>query len=317
MSQVLINESTLQNTANAIRSKTKRETGLADNLNFSLEVLGKYYNYTKSGSGSLWVEIIPELDWPGINMSYFYIEDYSNTAVQYPVGDKVCSMTNSNGAVKIVPFQKAQGKRYYVISKSITSSTRISLYLFPLDENMNPIVYDENIHSNMPHRNLSIEYMLKPQNMSLFYPSDFSSAIGTTTGSSVLKFLSSPIDIGTTYGYSHGNVPGMDLRYYGVNQIQDIKYFQFQPYNYYPFCIIPSWSWTRVDPPTGFEQFGYGYRIFQTQPGSSTPWPYYSGSQALYLKDGRLYGVKNSGYRYYDMNGFSNEKWKLQQILVV
>ena len=44
MSQVLVNESTLQNTANAIRSKTKRELGIASS-NFSLEVLGKYYQF--------------------------------------------------------------------------------------------------------------------------------------------------------------------------------------------------------------------------------------------------------------------------------
>ena len=180
---------------------------------------------------------------------------------------------------------------------------------------MDPIIYDENIHSGMPHRKINSDFMLKPKQSSLLYPSDFSSAIETDTGATILKFLDSPIDIGTTYAYSQGFVPGMDLRYYGINSIQDIKYFQFHPSNYYPFYIIPSWSWTRVDPPTGFEQFGYGYRVLQTYGMGNAAWPYYLGDQALYLKDGRLYGVSTWQNYWFDMYGLSNQS--RQQILIV
>lgn len=314
MSQVLINESTLQNTANAIRSKTKRETGLGESSSFSLEVLGKYYQFSNSGSGTLLAEIVPSVDWPGVPISYLFVMEYNQDApFLYNIGDKT-HQYNSNHII-ITPTTPKSGSNIYALSQSITRSQRINTYVYPLDENMNPIIYDENIHSGMPHRNISREFMLKPKQSSLLYPSDFSLNINSNVGSTILKFTDSPIDIGTTYGYSKGSIPGMDLRYYGINSIQDIKYFQFHPYNYYPFYIIPSWSWTRVDPPTGFEQFGYGYRVLQTHGIGNTAWPYYLGDQALYLKDGRLYGVSTWSWGWYDMRGFLGSEY--QQILIV
>ena len=46
---------------------------------------------------------------------------------------------------------------------------------------------------------------------------------------------------------SSSMVPKMDLRYYGVNKLEDIKMLFLYTQNYYRIAIIPSLSLSRMD----------------------------------------------------------------------
>lgn len=75
MSQVLINESTLQNTANTIRNKIKKVPAISVSLSASdlPDVLRKDFNITTSGSGTSSGSVAFIDYFPGVSVSYWLI----------------------------------------------------------------------------------------------------------------------------------------------------------------------------------------------------------------------------------------------------
>ena len=98
-----------------------------------------------------------------------------------------------------------------------------------------------------------------------------------------------PIDI---VDISSSVVPKMDLRYYGVNKMEDIKMLFLYTQNYYRIAIIPSLSLSRMDSLiSGHQDLGYGYRPFNLNYSNNKRPPFLTTdtSTGIFYKNGRLY----------------------------
>lgn len=252
-----------------------------------LQVIYKKVVYSYDGSGSINVASL----FPGLSFSYLFIRD---TQIIY--GSKLTLkdedgnfITNADGqglaSCAVVPFSTNQ-----YIPYTAGRSFSVNIDIFPLDQKMNHIIYDEEKHTRLSHINIDSR-MTIPQQSSLIRLQDFGSNI-TNKKNRVYFFNDdyyNPIDI--KY-YGNGNkVPKMDLRYYGVNKMEDIKTLVIYPSDYSPIVIIPSWNLSRMDSLiSGYQDLGYGCRPFLLSKSNRTP-PFYSTNTSIgiFYKNGRLY----------------------------
>lgn len=297
MSQVLVNESTLQNTANTIRNKIKKVPAISVSLSASdlPDVLRKDFDITTSGSGTASGSVAFIDYFSGVSVSHWLIQDRSDCTYSYPIGANFQTMPHDfSGGVIIVPNDTSGYQGKYRASYQVASTTHFRGTVYPLDENYNAITYNSSIHANLPHGKYNLLYMMLPKQTSLLYPSDFSQNINNI-GSGVFHFYNSMIDVGTFADYDNGKIPCMDLRYFGINSIEDIKYLSFCFNQYVSAYIAPYMSsYLKIDPPAGREDFGYGYPTFRSRGYSGGSVPFIQ-SIYMYYKDGRLYVDPTSG----------------------
>lgn len=268
MSQVLINESTLQDIADTIRNIEVKT---------SKTVLG--YEYSNTGTYSKYFtfsDFFPNFTCPYFCLKNYYssfsgaliVKDYNNRSIPFNTYDTtICQGTNHPSVSKSGP------------SYSWTMRFRI----LPLDSNFNYIIYDPVEHGNLPHLTIT-DYFPSTE---LYYPSDFAENIKSgnriyqikSEFGSVAAYTDTYLSDPTTYA-SH--IPGTNLKFFGVNKIEDIKLLAGYDYSWGPFLFCPGLQ-TGANEVQGF---GLGYDIYFPR----SNYDYWStGSYKLYYKDGRLY----------------------------
>lgn len=243
-------------------------------------------NYTASGS------IDVARLFPGLSFSYLFIRDNqdiygSKLTLKDEDGNFIVKIDSDRfAACAVVPFSTNQ----YIPYKIAGSSFPVNIDIFPLDQEMNHIIYDEEKHIRLSHTNIDSR-MTMPQQNSLIRLQDFGSNI--TGKKNKIYFFNggtyyNPIDTKYT---NDSKVPKMDLRYYGINKLEDIKILMIKPENYGPFALIPSLSHSRINSLlSGHQDLGYGYRPFAFDKVNNYP-PFYSTdtSAGFFYKNGRLY----------------------------
>lgn len=255
-----------------------------------LQVIYKNVSDSVSGSGSSSGSINVARLFPGLSFSYLFIRDNQTTYGSYMTlkDEDGNFITNNEGLRKcaIAPFSTNQNISYTVTG----SSFPFNVDIFPLDQKMNHIIYDEEKHAGLSHTNIDSR-MTIPQQNSLIQLQNF--GLNITNKKDKIYFFNgsnyNPID--AVFSLSSSRVPKMDLRYYGVNKLEDIKILVLYPYNYYPCVIIPSFSLSRMNNlVSGYQDFGYGYRPFTLESTQKAP-PFYSTdtSAGVFYKNGRLY----------------------------
>ena len=289
----IIDKDSLTGIADAIRDGQKKQS--ADNhVNTSssiLQVVCKTVVYTVSGSGSSAVGSIDVASlFPGLSFSYLFIRDYQSIYGSYlTLKDEDGNFIINNEGLKscaVVPFSTNQ----YIPYRVGSSSFPVYIDIFPLDQEMNHIIYDEEKHIGLSHTDIDSR-MTMPQQNSLIQLQDF--GLNITNKKSKVYFFNgdyyNPIDI--LYIDSNSRVPKMDLRYYGVNKMEDIKLLVVYAPSYNPRVVIPSLSYSRMDSlMSGHQDLGYGYRPFALKPASAYPSFYTSDTSiGFFYKNGRLY----------------------------
>lgn len=317
MSQVLINESTLQDTANAIRGLNKKMTILPTGTT----IIGKRWTSdTTTSSGGLstafrFIDYFPQ----DFNAAYMLIiplnSNWSTTSSRM----KFCTSVDGNsdelliyggyGVPYLIPYTGFNKTGYHGFT--IYRYAQQAVFI-PIDENFNPIIYDENIHVGLPSYTISYgtstrnnrwhypyPYLYKKENADLLYPRDFKENIGK------IKMIEFPIPVlpnvdknrikNTIYKGS------MDIRFLGFNKLEDLKMIIFTTSQ--SDCIFRI-SQDDAIIQTGFEEYGKGYRRLNRSVPSFAysddqqeyPALYDSNYTSLHLKDYRLYMVTAGSY---------------------
>lgn len=288
----IIDKDSLTGIANAIRDNQKKQSAYNHIWTASagsvLQVIYKNYvqgSYT--GSGSIDVARL----FPGLSFSYLFIRDKqdvygSKLTLKDEDGNFIVKEDSSGLATcAVVPFSTNQ----YIPFRVGGSSYPVNIDIFPLDQEMNHIIYDEEKHIGLSHTNIDSR-MAMPQQNSLIRLQDFGSNITGKKNKIYLfnNYGSNPIDAKST---NDSKVPKMDLRYYGINKLEDIKILMIYPENYGPAALIPSLSHSRINSLlSGHQDLGYGYRPFALSKVNNYP-PFYSTntSGGFFYKNGRLY----------------------------
>ena len=290
----IIDEDSLTGIADAIRGSQKKQFAYnhAWTVPSASAVQVIYENVLKtvsggSASGSINVASL----FPGLSFSYLFIRDNQTMYGSYLTlkdedGNFITDTNVGLARCAVVPFSTNQYIPYYVGS----SSFPVNIDIFPLDQKMNHIVYDEEEHAGLSHTKIDSR-MTMPQQSSLIRLQDF--GLNITNKKNGVYFFNdtyyNPIDM---VDISSSMVPKMDLRYYGVNKLEDIKMLFLYTQNYYRIAIIPSLSLSRMDSLiSGHQDLGYGYRPFLLNPVSNKRPPFFSTdtSTGIFYKNGRLY----------------------------
>lgn len=292
----IIDKDSLTGIANAIRGSQKKQfaynhahTAPSGSI---LQVIYENFSYSVSGSGSSSGSINVASLFPGLSFSYLFIRDNrtiygSHMTLKDEDGNFIVN-DEGLGQCAVVPFSTNKYIPYTVPS----SSSSFDIDIFPLDQEMNHIIYDEEKHTGLSHTDIDSR-MTIPQQSSLIRLQDFGSNI-TNKKNGVYFFNASyynPIDI---VDIGSSRVSKMDLRYYGVNKLEDIKMLFLYTENWYRIAIIPSLSFSRMDSLiSGHQDLGYGYRPFLLNRNNNTP-PFFSTdtSKGIFYKNGRLYSNK-------------------------
>lgn len=291
----IIDKDSLTGIADAIRDSQAKQSAYdhawTAPSGSKLQVIYKNFSYSVSSgnaSGSINVASL----FPGLSFSYLFIRDnqtmYGSYLTLKDEDGNFITQTNSTGLARcaVVPFSTNQYIPYYVGS----SGFPVNIDIFPLDQKMNHIVYDEEEHTGLSHTGIDSR-MTMPQQSSLIRLQDFGLNI-TNKKNGVYLFNDNyynPIDM---VDISSSMVPKMDLRYYGVNKLEDIKMLFLYTQNYYRIAIIPSLSLSRMDSLiSGHQDLGYGYRPFLLQSANNKRPPFLSTdtSTGIFYKNGRLY----------------------------
>lgn len=291
----IIDKDSLTGIADAIRGSQKKQyaynhvwTAPAGSV---LQVIYKNFSYSVSGSGSASDSINVARLFPGLSFSYLFIRDNrtiygSKLTLKDEDGNFIVNTNNSGlASCAVVPFSTNQYIPYWA-----NSSSPVNIDIFPLDQKMNHIIYDEEEHTGLSHTNIDSR-MTIPQQSSLIRLQDFGSNI-TNKKNGVYLFKGSYYNTIDILDINKSMVPKMDLRYYGVNKLEDIKMLYLYAQNWYPIAIIPSLSLSRMDSLiSGHQDLGYGYRPFLLNYGNSNTPPFYSTdtSTGIFYKNGRLY----------------------------
>lgn len=284
----IIDKDSLTGIADAIRDNQKKQfaynhvrTAPSGSV---LQVVYKNVVYSSSSSsGSINVASL----FPGLSFSYLFIRDnktiYGSRLTLKDEDGNFIAKPDFGGLAScaVAPFSTNQ----YIPYRG-----EVDIDIFPLDQKMNHIIYDEEKHTGLSHTNIDSR-MTIPQQNSLIRLQDFGSNI-TNKKNGVYFFNGgsyyNPIDI---VDISSSMVPKMDLRYYGVNKLEDIKMLFLYTENWYRIAIIPSLSLSRMGSLiSGHQDLGYGYRPFILDRSNNTP-PFFSTdtSKGIFYKNGRLY----------------------------
>lgn len=320
MSQVLINESTLQDVADSARGISKKLSIVPEGTT----VIGYQYTSGKtSGSGTYstsfrftdyfsdfqaaYVFILPEyLYWSNVASSFYTSEDgNSNSTWLGQYTPTVIPYTGKN---------KTEGHSFTV------SSTPQKLLFILLDENFNPIIYDANIHAGLPtytftsfldnyHYYMMTPYMYKKENNDLLYPKDFNEEIRK------IRVAQYPyplcwIDINN----KATRFSPMDARFLGIDKLEDLK---MVAYNYtssvYAFNIFQISQKNSIIVP-GFEEYGKGYKLLNLNypeyvySNDQQNYPTHRSVRSLHMKDHRLYVIQHTGTADYGtLNSYSDD----------
>lgn len=292
----IIDKDSLTGIADAIRDNQAKQSAYnhawTAPSGSKLQVIYKNFSYAVSGgsaSGSIDVANL----FPGLSFSYLFIRDNSTMygsklTLKDEDGNFIVDLNTGIGLAScaVVPFSTNQ----YIPWNAASSSSPVNIDIFPLDQKMNHIVYDEEEHTGLSHTSIDSR-MTMPQQNSLIQLQDFGLNI-TNKKNGVYLFNDNyynPIDI---VDISSSVVPKMDLRYYGVNKMEDIKMLFLYTQNWYRIAIIPSLSLSRMDSLiSGHQDLGYGYRPFLLQPANNKRPPFLSTdtSCGIFYKNGRLY----------------------------
>lgn len=302
MSQVLINESTLQDVADSARGISKKLSIVPEGTT----VIGYKYTSGSTSSGTYstsfrftdyfldfqaaYVFIMPEyLYWTDVASNFYTSEDgNSNSTWLGQYTPTVIPYTGKN---------KTEGHSFTI------RSTPQKLLFILLDENFNPIIYDANIHAGLPtytftsvlsnyHYYIMTPYMYKKENNDLLYPKDFNEEI-RKMGVIQYQYPLCWIDInnkGTRFS-------PMDARFLGIDKLEDLKMVAYSTNtSSTSFGVFQISQENSIIVP-GFEEFGKGYKLLSLNypkyvySNDQQNYPAHFSVQSLHMKDHRLYVI--------------------------
>ena len=319
MSQVLINESTLQDVADSARGISKKLSIVPEGTT----VIGyKYTSGTTSGSGlstsfrftdyfsdfqAAYVFIMPDyISWTAAEDSFYTSEDGNSNSTF--LGDYMPTIIPYTGK------NKTGGHSF-----TVRSNPQKFLFIL-LDENFNPIIYDENIHAGLPtytftsvlsnyHYYIMQPYMYKKENHDLLYPKDFDEEIRK------IRVAQYPyplcwIDINN----KATRFSPMDARFLGIDKLEDLKMVAYSTNSYNSSFGIFQISQKNSIIVPGFEEYGKGYKLLSLQYPEYTysndqqNYPAHRSVQSLHMKDHRLYVIyRTSSADYGTFNSYSKD----------
>lgn len=295
MSQVLINESTLQDVADGARGLSKTINGVYP---LGTKVVGKLVSTTSSSIK--FEDQFPNFDAPYIFICYLS-SSYLNQNPKYYTSEdgnsKPAGIRETSMMPIVIPYKGLNKTGYHYLTQSgYNGSVTHKLVLILLDENFNPIIYNNTLHQGLPYYTFQnynykfnyyytcmIPYIYKKEDKTLLYPSEFKKNIQTT------NILQHPLPLILIRADAQERYNCMDMRLLGIEKLEDLKMLQTSGY-----MAIINQQHAVLRP--GFESFGVGYRCLKkfypkgAATGDSASYdPFYNGNLSLHMKDHRLY----------------------------
>lgn len=323
MSQVLINESTLQDVADSARGISKKLSVVpegttvigykytSDTSSSSSGTLSTFFRFTDyfSDFQAAYVFIMPEyIRWTRAELGLYTSEDGNSNSTF--LGDYMPI---------VIPYTGKNKTGYH--NFTVGSNPQKFLFIL-LDENFNPIIYDENIHAGLPtytftsvlsnyHYYIMQPYMYKKENHDLLYPKDFDEEIRKIRVAQYPYPLCA-IDInnkGTRFS-------PMDARFLGIDKLEDLKMVAYNTSTRSDNTAFGIFQISQENSITvsGFEEYGKGYKLLNlnypeyTYSNNEQDYPAHRSVQSLHMKDHRLYVIRRTGSAdYATFNSYSKD----------
>ena len=229
MSQVLINESTLQDVADGARGLSKTINGVYP---LGTKVVGKLVSTTSSSIK--FEDQFPNFDAPYIFICYLS-SSYLNQNPKYYTSEdgnsKPAGIRETSMMPIVIPYKGLNKTGYHYLTQSgYNGSVTHKLVLILLDENFNPIIYNNTLHQGLPYYTFQnynykfnyyytcmIPYIYKKEDKTLLYPSEFKKNIQTT------NILQHPLPLILIRADAQERYNCMDMRLLGIEKLEDLK----------------------------------------------------------------------------------------------